>query len=140
MSKYHAKKVTADGMTFDSKKEYQRWKELSLLQRAGKISGLKRQVEFELIPAQFAPDTFGIRGGRIPGKCLERKLSYIADFVYLEPISGIETDEFGNAKFYDGYETIVEDVKGYKKGTAYSVFSIKRKLMLYFHGIRIREV
>lgn len=36
--------------------------------------------------------------------------------------------------------TIVEDVKGYKDGGAYRIFSIKRKLMLYIHHIRVKEV
>jgi hypothetical protein len=39
----------------------------------------------------------------------------------------------------DGQQ-IVEDVKGYKKGAAYNIFVIKRKMMLHFRGIRINEV
>lgn len=122
-TKYHSRKITRDGMTFDSVKEYRRFCELSLLEKAGAITDLKRQVEFVLIPAQREPDTVGKRGGIIKGKTIEQKCSYIADFVYTE-----------NGK------TVVEDVKGYKQGTAYAVFTIKRKMMLYFHGIRIREV
>ena len=38
---------------YDSKKEYARWLELQILQRAGEISELRRQVEFELIPAKY---------------------------------------------------------------------------------------
>jgi hypothetical protein len=57
------------------------------------------------------------------GKLLERECLYVADFVY--------TDATG--------ETIVEDVKGYRGGQAYSVFKIKRKLMLFIHGIKIHE-
>lgn len=86
MSKYGSKKITADGMTFDSRKEYFRWHELSLLERAGVISGLQRQVRFELIPSQ-----------KIDGKVVERPVHYVADFVYQE----------------DG-QTIVEDTKGFK--------------------------
>ena len=51
-SKYGAKKVTVDGITFDSKKEANRWCELRLMERAGVITGLERQVKFVLIPSQ----------------------------------------------------------------------------------------
>lgn len=86
MSKYHSKKITRDGMTFDSVKEYKRFKELALLERAGKVSDLQRQVKFELLPSQ-----------RINGKVVERACTYIADFVY----------------FQDG-QKVVEDTKGFK--------------------------
>ena len=119
MSKYHSKKITIDGNTFDSRKEYRRFCELSLLQRAGAITDLQRQVEFELIPAQREPDTIGVRGGVKKGKTLELAVKYVADFVYKE-----------NGK------TIVEDVKGYRT----KEYVLKRKMLLYFHGIRIREV
>jgi hypothetical protein len=112
MSKYKSRKVVADGMVFDSRKEYQRWCELSLLEKAGEIHNLQRQVKYVVIPAQ-----------KENGKTVERQCSYIADFVYEK----------------DG-KTVVEDVKGYKKGQAYAVFSIKRKLMLKEYGIRIVEV
>ena len=57
-----------DGQVFDSQKEYNRWCNLRLLERAGKISDLKRQVSYELIPKQNG----------------ERACSYVADFVYNE--------------------------------------------------------
>lgn len=108
-SKYNARKIVLDGHAFDSKKEATRYAELSLLERAGEISGLKTQVKFELLPKQDG----------------ERACTYVADFVYTDAKTG---------------ERVVEDVKGYKKGQAYAVFTIKRKMMLFFHGIRIREV
>lgn len=123
MSKYHARKVTRGGRTFDSAKEARRFSELSLLQRAGEISDLRCQVKYILIPAQREPDTVGKRGGTIKGKLLERECAYIADFVYKQ--NGVE---------------IVEDVKGYRDSTAYALFTVKRKLMLWVHGIRIKEV
>lgn len=122
-SKYGSRKVVRDGMTFDSVKEYNRWCELKLLERAGKIRNLKRQDKFVLIPAQHEDDTVGARGGVKRGKLLEREISYVADFTYTQ-----------------NGDTVVEDVKGYKGGSAYAVFVIKRKLMLYIHGIRIKEV
>ena len=114
MNKYHSRKLkAADGQVFDSVKEYQRWGELRILERAGRISDLRRQVKYVLLPAQRDK----------AGRLLERECAYIADFVYQ----------------MDGKE-VVEDVKGYTKGTAYTVFTIKRKLMLEKHGIRVIEI
>ena len=124
-SKYNNKKVIVDGMTFDSLKESRRYEELKLAEAAGAIGSLERQVRFELIPAQREPDTRGAKGGVKKGKLLERQVVYIADFVYIDLSTG---------------EKIVEDVKGMKQGTAYEVFKLKRKLMLWVHGIRIREI
>ena len=107
-SKYHAKKVTYNGIEFDSKKEAKRYAELLLLERGGAISELQLQVKYELLPSQ-----------RIDGKVVERPVFYVADFVYKK----------------DG-ETIVEDTKGVKTRE----YVIKRKLLLYIHGIRIKEV
>lgn len=61
----------------------------------------------------------------IPKQVGERACNYIADFVYQDVRTG---------------ETVVEDVKGYKKGAAYSVFVMKRKLMLWRYEIRVQEV
>lgn len=123
-TKYNSRKVERDGMTFDSVKEYRRFCELSLLEKAGKITELKRQVKCVLIPAQYEPDTIGSKGGVKRGKLIERECSYVADFTYTD----------SNGKFH------IEDVKGYKGGGAYAVFTIKRKLMLHVHGIKIEEV
>lgn len=119
MSKYHSRKMQADGETFDSTKEYRRWQALKLMERAGIINHLERQVPFELIPTQREPDTTGPRGGVKKGRVLEKSCSYIADFVYIQ----------------DG-KPIVEDTKGVRTKD----YIIKRKLMLYVHGIRIKEV
>lgn len=67
-NKYHAKKTEVAGMVFDSKKEANRFMELQLLEKAGLISDLKRQVKFELIPKTAT----------------ERPCNYYADFVYTE--------------------------------------------------------
>jgi len=122
-TKYNAQKITADGHTFDSKHEYQRYCELELLERGGVISDLRLQVKFVLIPAQYEPDSVTIlKSGKekiVKGKCIERECSYIADFVYQ----------------YNG-KTVVEDSKGFRT----KEYVLKRKMMLYFHGIKIREV
>lgn len=118
MSKYHSKKIEVDGITFDSRKEYRRWCELSLLERVGKITDLQRQVKYILIPTQYEPYTVGKNGALKRGKVIERECSYIADFVYTEN---------GNI--------VVEDTKGFRTAD----YKIKRKLMLAVHGIRIKE-
>ena len=118
-AKYHNRKITRDGETFDSRKEFRRYEELQLLQQAGEITNLRRQVKFVLIPTQREPSKIGTRGGVKKGKLLERECSYIADFVYLL-----------NDK------VVVEDTKGVRTKD----YIIKRKLMLYVHNIRVREV
>ena len=121
--KYGNKKIQAGGQVFDSKKEYKRFCELSLLERAGEITNLQRQVPYLLIPEQRAPSTEvykkGSRAGQPkPGPVLERRVVYIADFVYQQ-----------------NGETVVEDTKGIKT----KEYIIKRKLLLYRYGIRIKE-
>jgi len=118
-NKLHAEKVDMtmpDGtlMHFDSKREARRYMDLWLMQRAGEISGLRTQVKYELIPKQERKD----------GK-KERAIDYVADFVYEQ-----------------GGETVVEDSKGFRgtSAAAYRLFVMKRKMMLYFHGIEVREV
>ena len=68
MAKYNNTKIRVDGRLFDSKAEAARWQELSLLERAGEITELERQVEYELIPKQKG----------------ERAVKYIADFRYVD--------------------------------------------------------
>ena len=119
--KFHNKKVTLEGETFDSKREASRWLELKMLQRAGRISNLERQKKFVLIPAQYEPEITGPRGGKKKGRLLEREVAYIADFVYLDEGTGLLT---------------VEDTKGVRTPE----YIIKRKLMLWLKGIKIIEV
>ena len=120
-NKYGNKKVTIDGITFDSVKEARRWQELQLAQAAGAIGELERQVRFTLIPAQREPDTRGARGGIKKGKLIERAVYYVADFVYTDLYTG---------------QKVVEDTKGVKTPE----YILKRKMLLYFHGIQIREI
>lgn len=123
-SKYGSRKVTVDGITFDSKKEAVRYQQLKLLERAGEISELRLQVKYVLIPVQREPcnDIYkrGEKKGCFkPGKLLEKECSYVADFVYIQ-----------------GGKIVVEDTKGFRT----EAYKIKRKLMLHIHGIRIKEV
>lgn len=119
-NKLHAQKSPGyliDGTphTFDSKREHRRYETLAMMQRAGEISNLRTQVRYDLIPKQKRAD----------GKT-ERAVYYDADFVY---------------KNKDG-ETVVEDSKGYRNPNSapYAKFVLKRKLMLWVHGITVYEV
>lgn len=126
-SKYYSKKIKIGDLIFDSKKEAERFQQLSLLQRAGKIKNLQRQVPFVLIPAQYEEvKTYTPKQHKekIEKKLVERKVKYIADFVYMDANG----------------ELVVEDVKGYKRSTAYAEYAIKRKLMLFIHGLKIVEI
>jgi hypothetical protein len=124
-NKYGSRKIERDGQVFDSLLEYRRWRELLLLERAGKIQDLQRQVSFELIPAQYEEIPTGeyyVRGERkgqekIKRVCVEQSVVYVADFVYTE----------------DGKQ-IVEDTKGFETKD----FIIKRKLLLWVHGIKLK--
>lgn len=126
MNKYGNKKVIFDGEVFDSKREALRYQELKLLERCGGISDLRRQVTYELIPVQREKSTRVYSKGRkkgqpIEGKVIEKAVTYKADFVYKDNL----TDK-----------DVVEDAKGMRTKD----YIIKRKLMLYIHGIKVQEV
>lgn len=119
-SKYHSTKVAYGGMTFDSRKEYRRYQTLQMLEKGGVITNLRRQVRYELIPNQYTTKTIQLKTMQKQKQVLvERKVEYVADFVYEQ----------------DG-QTIVEDTKGFRTAD----YIIKRKLMLWVHGIKIEEV
>lgn len=125
-SKYGARKTVVDGITFDSKKEANRYRELKLLEEAGEIRFLRLQVPFELLPAQYAETGETYKRGEMAGqpkmKCIERSLTYIADFVYTRTDDG---------------KTMVEDVKGMKT----KEYIIKRKLFRWrYPDYEFREV
>lgn len=109
-TKYRNKRVIIDGITFDSKKEAARWQSLKLLERAGEITELQRQVVFVLERA-------AVLDGRT-----KPAIKFIADFVYRK-----------NGKL------IVEDAKSpiTRKCPAYR---IKRHLMVTRHGLDVCEV
>lgn len=98
-NKYGARKVTIEGIVFDSAKEAKRWQQLRLMERAGEIRSLQRQVSYTLVPMQPG----GIR--------TERSVRYVADFVYERK---------------DG-TPVIEDVKSPATRTA--EYIVKRKLM-----------
>ncbi len=106
-SKYGAKSVFVDGIKFDSRREARRWQDLKLLERAGKIHDLQRQVVFELAPSV-----------RIAGEKRARTaLRYTADAVYWSIEGG----------------RVVED----SKGITDTSFRIRQHLMKSVHGIDV---
>jgi hypothetical protein len=110
--KYGNKKTKFDGVTFDSRREAARWSHLLLLQRAGRISELRRQVSYELAPSV-----------KFEGAARAKPaLRFIADFEYVE----------AGAR-------IVEDVKS-EPTAKKEAFVIKRHLMKSVHGIDVRIV
>ena len=114
---------TRDGILFDSKLERQRYDELKLLERAGKIRGLKRQVPYQFIEIIKRDGcAFGI----------EKKRTYIADFVYYE-----DSHPWATAKItmqaYKGL--VVEDVKGVRT----KEYREKKRWMEKLYGITIYE-
>ena len=90
-NKYGARSGVVAGKKFDSFAESRRFAELSRLLRVGKISELRRQVSYELIPAQYDEN----------GRLLERAVTYKADFVYerggalvVEDVKGVRTKDY----------------------------------------------
>lgn len=84
-NKYGAKKVTVDGITFDSLAESRYYKYLKELQENGEIDSFNMQVPFELVPKYRRP---------ITGETV-RAIKYVADF-----------------EIFKGDETFIVDVKG----------------------------
>lgn len=84
-SKYGAKPTFVDGMRFDSRGEAKRWGELRLMERAGQIENLERQVPYRL---------------EVGGELITK---YVADFRYfdrakrevvVEDFKGVRTPEY----------------------------------------------
>lgn len=107
--RYRNEPVAVDGEKFASKKQYARWCQLKMLEQAGKVSNLQREVPFELAPGVT------LSGKRKPS------LRYYADAVYEE----------------DGV-TVVEDTKS-DITRRDPVYRIKKHLMKSVLGIEIRE-
>ena len=108
-NKFGAVKKVVDDVKFDSTKEANRYAQLKLLVRAGKIKDLRLQVRYDLIPKQKFRDGTTMIG-----------TYYLADFVYFDCDKGCE---------------VVEDVKGKKT----DVYQIKRKLMKLILDIEVYE-
>lgn len=103
MQKYHAIKTEYKGVIYDSKFEAHKAFQLDMLQRAGLIKDVQRQVKFTL------QDGFvNNKGEKI------RPITYIADFVYIDVKTG---------------EKIVLDTKS--PATRTQVYMLKKKMFEY---------
>lgn len=144
---------------YDSDKEYNRWRELQKMETEGKISGLHRQVEYEIIPAHVALahvrdrviNDWMVENEHYPrrkdaeGYCREHGLQFASitkshrtEPVYKEVV--IEQNAVYTADFVyveDGV-TVVEDCKS-EYTRKEKDYILRRKLMLHVHGIRIVE-
>lgn len=123
--KYGNSKCELNGISFDSKKERERFIVLKAAQQSGIISGLELQPTFELIP-RIAEQVVVHKKTKdvIKEKFVQRPINYVADFAYVK----------------DGVK-VVEDVKSAKKtGAIDDVFLIKEKLFRWKFGFSIRRI
>lgn len=112
-SKYGARRTIVRGQRFDSNREAARWQELLLLERAGEIADLRRQVRY---PLAAGDRPLLLRSAGYPNG---RRATYVADFVY--------RDRAG--------QEVIEDAKGYRTPE----YRLKRAIM-EATGHEIREV
>lgn len=108
-TKYKNKRITVNGVKFDSIKEANRYCDLLLLERAGEITGLKLQVPFKLLDSYVRADGKIIRG-----------ITYIADFMYydkdgkmhVEDVKGVKTEVYKLKKklFEKLYGILLEEI------------------------------
>ena len=124
-SKFGNRKIkTEDGLTFDSKKEMNRYYALRKMEASGEIWNLKRQVKYTLLAPQYEMVPVQLKTKVSHKKvCLFRETAYMADFVY--------TDSEGNE--------VIEDVKASQKFQD-PVYKLKKKLMYMIHHIKIKEI
>lgn len=108
--KYNNTPVQIGAEKYRSKREAARHQELLLLQRAGKITGLTREVPFVLA------DRVKIDGE----KRARPAVKYVADFVYSDVRCG---------------DVVVEDAKGFQT----PLYRLKKHLMKTVHGISVVE-
>lgn len=108
--KYGNKKTVIDGQSFDSRAEAKRWRDLCLLEKAGQIKWLQRQVVIELLPKVKYSDA----------KRATPAVRYVADFCY--------TTHLG--------ERVIEDVKGFRT----AAYRLKRHMLKALHGLEVKEI
>ena len=118
--KFNNKKMSTPDGEFDSKGEWERWLFLKEAEKNGQISNLRRQVKYTLIPTQYRTEIVHLKTkDKEVQRVAEREITYTADFVY-----------------ENGAEIVVEDFKGFPNDR----WPLKKAMMLYFHGVAIREV
>lgn len=108
--KYGNKKTVIDGQSFDSKAEAKRWRDLCLLEKAGQIKYLERQVVITLLPKVKYADS----------KRATPAVRYVADFIYVTNLG----------------ERVIEDVKGFRT----PAYRLKRHMLKALHGLEVKEI
>ena len=132
--KFNNKKMETPEGVFDSKGEWQRWLFLKDQERLGLIKDLQRQVKFVLLPTQYRDEVVHLKTkDKIVKRVAEREVTYTADFVYRKQTKDIDNNLLGHIEVWS---KVVEDYKGYPNDR----WPLKKAMMLYFHGIAIREV
>ena len=120
MRKYRSQRMTCPetGEKFDSKSEYKRWRELKLLEMAGEIRNLRRQVRY---PLEIDGRPIKTRSKGVPNG---RRCFWTADFVYEErdSLMGI------------GWNSVIEDRKGFDTQTS----RFRRAVFEAMHDVRVR--
>lgn len=125
MRKYRNTPVEVFGIKFDSRKEANYYLLLREQQDKGKISDLRMQVPFELIPAVYKEEVKHLKTkDKIERRCVQRATHYLADFVYKDNETGKE---------------VVIDVKS-PITRQNAEYRLKKKMMLAFKNIEIKEV
>lgn len=121
--RYNHTTVEANGLKFDSKKEYQRYLFLKDAEEKGLITNLRTQVKYELIPAVTEEYVEHLKTkDKIKTRTLQLAITWTADFVYCK-----------------GSEEVVEDVKP-SKFLLSDRFVIKEKLFFWKYRKKIRLV
>lgn len=135
--KFNNRRMSTPDGEFDSKGEWERWLFLKEAEKNGEISDLRRQVKYTLIPTQYRTETVHLKTkDKEVRRVAEREVTYTADFVYKK--TGRKFDvTIGDVRGV-GYftETVVEDFKGFPNDR----WPLKKAMMLYMHGIAVREV
>jgi hypothetical protein len=115
-NKFGAKRKSVDGIGFDSTHEADRYQALRLEEKAGEVRELKMQVPLQV----------EVNGQHV--------FTYLADFVYeRKGVGTMNPDLIVWRKCY-------EDAKGYRKGSAYQLFRLKKAVIGAALGIVIEEV
>ena len=117
-SKYGNHKTTVNGITFDSKKEADRYLQLFWQLQRGEIRNLRLQAEFTLIEA-FRDEL----GHKVEA------IRYRADFFYERQTA---PDCYGSTHWVK----VVEDAKGVRT----EVYKMKKKMLKERYNIDIEEV
>lgn len=124
-NKYHNRKVTVGGVTYDSVKEAERHAYLSLLEQQGVIQDLKRQVKHELIPAVKKDEIIHLKTkDKVVTRTLQLPITYTSDFEY----TIVETGE-----------NVVEDVKASPKLLPKD-FQLKAKIFFWKYGTKVKLI